>query len=213
MAVKVQQGVLEGSDGSAALAWSVAQAPKSQDSPNGDGYLLTRDGDRIMLAVVDGVGSGRDAHAAAEVCLRALRTEGGHEPGPVFDRCHKALEGTRGAALALISVDLATARLVWAAVGDIDGCVFRGQDGKSVASMVQKAGTLGHHYSGIHLQDHALLPGDLVAVSSDGVSRRYRDQLPDMVSPGQFAESCLGTFGRANDDRTFAVLSFQKGGA
>lgn len=207
--MRVEEGRVEGRVAEACLDWSVVQASKSEEGPNGDGYLLKRNEDCVLFAVADGVGSGRAARNAAAICLETLVACPRGDLTQKFERCHAALAGTRGAALALLKIDLLDAHLTWAAVGDIDGCVFRGQIRRSVASLVQRGGTLGHHYVGFHAQDHRLQHGDMIAICSDGISRRYRDEPPAGVRGTEFAAACLEKFGRRNDDRTFAALSLK----
>ncbi len=192
------------------MLWAVAEAPKQDDQPSGDGFLLMRDQNRVIFAVADGAGSGLQAREASSRCLDVLTKSNIHDLGQLFETCHQQLIGTRGAALAVALVDLDQQSLEWAALGDIDGVVFPlPSEAAPVISVIQRPGTLGHSEPRISPQRHRLEPGQVVALSTDGVSRTYRDHRPDTIAPTDFASSRLERYGRNGDDRTFAAFTLQ----
>ena len=212
MALSVRQGEVTVTGSANCLHWAVADAPRESHQPSGDGFLVMRKDQKAILAVADGAGSGRLARDATNRCLQALsecRTLDFHQ---VFDLCHRRLQGTRGAALALVIVDVAQMMLEWAALGDIDGLILSGPDERGpTVSMIQRPGTLGHTNPGVSPQRHPLGSGQLVCLTTDGVSRTYRDAPPLAAAPADLAPLLLETFGRDGDDRTVAVLMIGEG--
>ena len=209
--MNLESGEIRARGAAARLTWAVAMVPKVPGGPCGDGFILLRDGDRVVFALADGAGSGPIAKAASDACLDEVGKTGLADLHVLFERCHRRLIGSRGAALALAIIDLAEGRLDWAALGDIDGAVFPelGSE-RPLISAIQRGGTLGHGMPDIHPQHHDLGPGQMVALSTDGVSRRYRDQRRVDTAPDAFAASCIARFGRDGDDRTFAALSLER---
>ena len=179
------------------IEWSVATRAKV-DGFNGDGYLLNRDERRLFAYVVDGIGSGREAQAAAAATVDELRGNDFSSMEQRFNAVHQSLKGRRGAALGAAEIDLTSGALNWSAVGDIDGLIIRRDT--STESMVQKGGTLGLGFSGLHVMSTGVGLGDMIVMTSDGVSRRFRDDLPQTRDVHVFASSVLEAYGRPNDD-------------
>ena len=207
MVVIVESGEISALSSEACLQWAVATAPKQREAACGDGYLLLREGDRILIAVADGAGSGLLAKAASDACLDEVSKARTMSLPQLFESCHRRLVGTRGAALAVVTIDLGSAEMEWAALGDIDGVVYPA-DGRSDAliSAIQRGGTLGHGVPDIYSQRHGLQPGQVVALSTDGVSRKHRESRPLGAAPVEFARANLEKYGREGDDRTLAVF-------
>lgn len=190
----------------AVLDWAVAIRSKGGAPHCGDGFLLQRDAGVIMAAVVDGTGSGVAARDAATACLAALENIGIAPIDRCFDAAHDALRNTRGAALAIALLDLDRAQLDWAAVGEVDGVLFRAPPEKGRESVMQRGGTMGLQYGGIHRQKHPMGRGDLLMLTSDGVSGRHRDAITTIGTADQSADLCMRRFGRSDDDAIVLAL-------
>ena len=194
-----------------ALGWAVARQPKLAEGRSGDGYLIRRTGAHVMIAVTDGTGSGPEAADAADICLSAVGKTAGHSIRGCFDDCHAALRGSRGAALGVALVDLGAARVTWAAVGDIDGLLLCPRDRGEVRrhTIFQRGGTLGVLNPGIHPQCHQLAGGEVILMTTDGVSRRYRDSIRPVPPMRRIAADTLARFGKPNDDGLVLALGIE----
>lgn len=213
MASHLTDGVIHATTRAASLHWCIAQATKTDGALNGDGYLLKRDEDTLLFALADGVGSGQLAHDASSACLRILAASDDMDLPSLFETCHTQLTSTRGAALGLVKFFLGQGFLEWAAVGDIEGCIYPTEPTISrTISMMQRGGTLGHYFTGITPQQHAWPPTSMLALCTDGVSRSFRERHPNDQAPREFADSCFNDFGRDNDDRTLATFSWTQEG-
>lgn len=186
-----------------AVAWSVAQKSKVSGH-NGDGYLLLREGSEVRAYVIDGMGSGPEAHRAADAGLRAAAGFQGRGLAEVFQNVHAALKEVRGAALAGLWLDLKRMRMVWAAVGDIDGLVLR--QGLTHDSLIQKGGTLGLSFQPPRPTEVGLKGGDVILLTTDGIRRSYRTDLPSGYTPQDYAGHVLQTHGRSSDDSLVMAL-------
>jgi phosphoserine phosphatase RsbX len=183
------------------LSWAVLAYAKHHDQPCGDGYAIRRNDDRILFAVADGAGSGTAAAQVAELCLSSLEGSQGTIESD-FRRCHAALQGGRGAAMALVAVSTETGVITWASVGDVDGLLLRNVAGrrKEKAAITQIGGTLGITFNGVAPQSHRLLPGDLLVLTTDGVLRDFAQKTTLNHSAERSAQRILQDFSRPNDD-------------
>lgn len=192
------------------LSWSVSAAAKRRGEATGDGYLIARTEGRMLIAVVDGSGSGDGAARAAQECLEELTASLCLALAEVFQACHRRLRGTRGAALALAEIAFSDPILLtWASVGDVDGQLMRAAapGRKKQIGLVQSRGTLGFTYDPVHPQSHPLAVGDMILMTTDGISRKYRDQGIAPQSPADLTRSTLARFGRDEDDKLALALA------
>ncbi len=180
-----------------AVAWSVACRSKC-GAHCGDGYTLMQHGRQVYAWVIDGLGSGLLAQKDADTGLQAVQSEMEAGLARTFDFAHSALKQGRGAAMAGVTIDLARGVLTWAAVGDVDGVVLH--RGEVAASLIQKSGTLGLNYPGPSLTQVQLEAGDVILLSTDGISRRYRTDLPSQQPIEGYSQKILHQYGKVNDD-------------
>jgi anti-sigma regulatory factor (Ser/Thr protein kinase) len=126
-------------------------------------------GGRIVVA--DGLGHGPLAREAA---LAALRATGESPPGAAraLEDAHRAARGTRGAAVAVVEVDLATQEIRFAGFGNVAG-VLLDPDPEHVQSMVSLSGTAGQGKLKPREFTYLFARGTLLVVSSDGLSSEW----------------------------------------
>ena len=188
--------------------WAAAYKSKVDGSPCGDGYLVQETDTGVKLVVVDGAGSGVGAAEASARCLRHLAADASVSLPKLFDGAHKACQGSHGAALAIATVDPLASKMVWAAVGDIEGLLLNITDGRPSKreAIVQRGGTLGHHLPTIIPQTHRLEGGDVIIMSSDGIRHAHRDAIVTTKSAENLATDTLDTYGRESDDAMVLVV-------
>jgi hypothetical protein len=164
------------------VAVGAASRPYPGEALNGDAWQIDWHGDRCRITVIDGLGHGPDAALAATLARDALMRAPELLPLDGLRVCHRALAGTRGAAISVASIDLAAVQLTYAGVGNVMGHLW--QDGRRE----QLVG-----YPGIH---------------TDGISARFRFEALEEkhpVDPHRLAEHILTGWGRSNDDATVVV--------
>jgi anti-sigma regulatory factor (Ser/Thr protein kinase) len=107
---------------------------------NGDGWAVTHDDGSCAAVVVDGLGHGPAAHRAAQAGLATFDTLNGSDVGGWLHGAHTAMRPTRGGVAAVARIDLATRRLWFAGVGNVQGkLIARGQ----TIGLVSQPGILG----------------------------------------------------------------------
>lgn len=87
------------------LEWDVAQRTLTGQKKSGDAYLVKSLADGVLIAVVDGLGHGEEAAAAAKIAVDILEASAPHDLMSLFERSHEALRKSRGVVMSLALVD------------------------------------------------------------------------------------------------------------
>ncbi len=73
---------------------------------SGDSHMIKSLKNGILIAVVDGLGHGYEAAAAAKIAIETLDTSADEQIIAMVRRCHEALKGTRGVVMSIAFLDL-----------------------------------------------------------------------------------------------------------
>src|SRR5207245_2030712 len=88
-------------DTSSLLEWGVATLTLAGQLESGDLHLVREVGGGVLVAVVDGLGHGEEAAAAARLAVTTLDQFAPEPIASLVQRCHEALRGTRGAVMSV----------------------------------------------------------------------------------------------------------------
>jgi anti-sigma regulatory factor (Ser/Thr protein kinase) len=132
----------------------------------GDAWAFSKRQDGLNLIVADGLGHGPLAARASAEAIAAFRRSGEMAPTAVLQEVHRALRGTRGAAVAVASVDQAGSKVRYAGIGNIGG-VLAGV-GKPLL-MISHNGTAGYHSPRLQEFSYPLPEEALIVLHSDGL--------------------------------------------
>jgi anti-sigma regulatory factor (Ser/Thr protein kinase) len=186
--------------------------PKAGEVACGDGWALLRHGALHTVLVVDGLGHGVDAAAAANAAIDiALRHADGLSAAELIARLHAGLRATRGAAGAAVVVDLSQASGTLCGIGNI--CVAVRHAG-TTRKLVSHNGILGHQGHRLQEFPFAFPPGALLIAHSDGLDTRWRaEDYPGLENahPGLIAGILYRDHNRGRDDATALVLRNEAG--
>lgn len=173
----------------------------------GDSWVIAERGAEMTLLVVDGLGHGPFAAAAARLATEAFGANSEESPAESMTRLHRALNGSRGAAAASCSLPVADAQVQYAGVGNICGSLVAAQ---STRGMVSHNGTLGVKLLRIQQFAYDWAPGASIVMHSDGLSHRW-SAAPhgDLVRrhPAIIAAVLYRDFRRERDDATVVVVN------
>src|SRR2546430_6095013 len=128
------------------VEWGVAQITFEGQTVSGDLHLVKSFADGVLAAVVDGLGHGVEAAAAAQVAVATLEANA-HEPAiTLLERCHQALIPTRGAAISLASFNATYGTITWLGVGNVEGVLLRADKNAATAqaTIMLFSGVAGH---------------------------------------------------------------------
>ena len=184
------------------LIFGGVQLPKAGESVCGDAWGVLRENNRTTFIVADGLGHGVLAHDASDQARDILRRSSGMTPQFLLERIHRALRGTRGAAVAIAQVVDGEAEVRFAGVGNISSCIVVGQD---VRHMVSHNGTAGQQVRQIQEFRYGYPTGSTLLMYSDGLTSHWRlDAYPGIQvrHPALLACALYRDSSRGRDDVT-----------
>src|SRR5262245_33344918 len=127
------------------VEWWAASRALRGERESGDRFLVAVLPTGTLFAVVDGIGHGHGAAAAADVGLRVLREPAAEPLSQLVGLCHEALRDTRGVVASVAHFDDDRHALTWIGVGNVEGVVLRpGTNGaRTQARLLTGRGVLG----------------------------------------------------------------------
>ena len=182
-----------------------ASRPYPGETANGDAWTVQRHGGACRIAVIDGLGHGPAAAAAAQGALDVLAAHPALPPSEAVQACHHALRGTRGAVISIAAIDLDAGQLTYAGVGNVEAQL---RQGGRTERLIAYRGIVGVTLPTVRSFVAALEREWLLLLHTDGVSARFAvESLPEFANPepGRLAEAVLAGWGRATDDATVIV--------
>ncbi|MEW2548278.1 SpoIIE family protein phosphatase [Streptomyces sp. NPDC047002] len=134
----------------------------------------------VVAMMCDGLGHGPQAARAANAAREAFRDSPHTQPARILDDLHRALRGTRGAAVAVAAVDLAAGRVDFCGVGNVSTVLVR-DDRRT--SLLSAPGIVGHHLPRMRPFTAPFPAGSVLVLHTDGLSDRWEPR----AFPGLFA--------------------------
>jgi phosphoserine phosphatase RsbX len=180
------------------------------EQASGDAHVVLARPTGSLIAVVDGIGHGVDAHLAAEAAARAITRYQASGAIALIRRCHEALIGTRGVVMSIAIVDRIDDTLTWIGVGNVSG-VLRRRDQMAAPrheEMLARGGVVGLQLPPLQASVIAISPGDVIVMATDGVRHGFSDAFSTRESPSLVAKRILGEHGRDTDDALVLVARY-----
>ena len=172
----------------------------------GDAWGWTMRDDRLAIMVADGLGHGLSAHDAADAAIEVFYRNHEQSPSRVISDVHAALRSTRGAAVAVVTVDTDRGLAIFCGVGNVAGVVLSADGSRH--GMISQNGTAGHMASRIHEFSYALSARSTIVLFSDGLTSHW-DLAPypglSTRHPSIIAGVLYRDFSRRRDDVTVVV--------
>ncbi|GBE64159.1 stage II sporulation protein E [Mycobacterium sp. MFM001] len=187
------------------LEWAAASRPRPGEQVCGDHAIAVAvDGTAALIGVLDGLGHGEDA-ATAALCGVSVLQDARAEPLEVLVQlCHRALSGTRGAAMTLARIDFGgTDTLRWIGIGNVSAnLVAKHPAGVEVRSSARlSGGIVGYRLpDAIAPQQVPIRPGDLLVIASDGIAEDHLDTVDFAAPTAVIAEQILSRHSKQTDD-------------
>ena len=189
-------------------AWSARQLGAAADEDGGPGA------DRSVLVMLcDGLGHGPMAAIAAQAAVSAFRESRLGTPAELVTEIHRALRGTRGAALAVARIDSVEGRIDLCGVGNVTTVVLE-REGRS--TLLSVPGIVGHQMPSLRTFGREFPPGSALVMHSDGLSDRWdANAMPGFPrhTPILMAAQLLREAGVRHDDASVVVARAPTAGA
>ena len=168
----------------------------------GDGWSYSLSRNLVRICVVDGLGHGLAASRAASVALSTFAENPLISTEERMQCMHSALRTTRGAAVALIDIDLERQIISFMGVGNIAGQVI---DGETRRHFVSQPGTVGLEIFRTQEFQYPWTRQSVILLHSDGITSRFRtDEYRGLISrhPSVISGVLYRDFQRGRDDVT-----------
>lgn len=180
--------------------------PMAHQSCCGDFWRLLPQPGRIALAVADGVGHGALAAHAAEEAVRVFEEKVDLAPAETIQAMQGPLKSTRGASVAVATLDFEKGILQYAAVGNIAGAIISAE---STRGLISHSGTVGHELHRVQEFTYPWSRDSLLVMHSDGLRTRWNlEAYPGLRlrHPALIAGVLYQDFERGRDDVTVVAL-------
>jgi anti-sigma regulatory factor (Ser/Thr protein kinase) len=190
----------------AAMEVGAVSLPAAGEAVCGDGWAVSLSPGRSVAMVVDGLGHGAPAAAAAAEAVGVFARVNAKRPGEILDALHGALRPTRGAAVSVAQIDLQRRQLTFAGIGNVGGTVL-GRD--AVKNMVSFGGIVGHEYRRAREFEYAWPAGAVLVMHSDGLQSQWKlEAYPGLSErhPALIAGILYRDYTRGRDDVTVLAI-------
>jgi len=190
------------------LVWGWAGS--ALESESGDLHVVAPFQGGALVALIDGLGHGPEAAAAARAAAPVLETCPGESVLILVQRCHEALRNTRGAVMNLASFRTVDSSLTWIGIGNIEGMLVH-RNGSRGEAINARSGVVGFQLPTLHARTVSVAPGDTLIMATDGIRRGFTEGLAIAHSPQELAESILARFASSSDDAHVVVARCLEG--
>src|SRR3954447_2129070 len=162
-----------------------------------------------LACLIDGLGHGPEAAAAAETCARVVREHAAAPAQELLERCHEALLESRGVVMTAAWFDLEQRRLSWTGVGNVDARLLRsGPELREEVALVF-GGVLGFRLPKVRAATMELLRGDVLVMITDGIEGAISPALAGRGGAQAMAERIFAMHGKGNDDALAVVVRYR----
>lgn len=184
----------------------VVCVPLQGEAECGDAWRIVVGPHRTSVLLVDGLGHGPGAAAAAAIATAMFPRSASDPPETMLREMSTAMRDSRGAAISVAVLDDATHLAQFGGVGNVDGRVLVNGE---TEYLVPQNGIIGHTLPVIRATSASWPAGASLVMHSDGISARWRaDTYPGLYAahPALIAGIIYRDFGRTRDDATVVVL-------
>jgi negative regulator of sigma-B (phosphoserine phosphatase) len=192
------------------IDWGVASRGLESQAESGDSHLVQSFPNGLLIAVVDGLGHGREAAVAAKKAVETLAAFAHESPLSLMNRCHKNLADTRGAVISLASFNPMKQTMTWMGVGSVETVLLRAdpQDPPASETLLLYSGVLGYQLPPLRAATIAVKPGDTLILATDGIQSGFSEMLPRKDSAQKIADYIMARYGKSTDDALVLVARY-----
>jgi hypothetical protein len=194
------------------LELGIASAARDGESECGDHGFVHQFAESTLVGVVDGLGHGHEACAAAHRAVAALAVGRLSSLVALVHRCHEALGGTRGAALSLASFNGTEDTMTWLGVGNVNGLLVRADPAAvpRTESVMTRGGIVGATLPQLRTTTLSMRRGDVVVFATDGVGPDYSKDMNTRQPARTIADRLLRAHRNRMDDSLVLVARYQR---
>ncbi len=198
-----------------AFSWGVVTRPAPQERLCGDGWRLAERNGELTLMLVDGLGHGPEAAAAADEAADVFDCDPFAPLPLMLQNAGVRMQGTRGGAMAAARIDGTSRILRFVGVGNI-AAHLRSRAAAEGRGLVSHNGIVGGAVRKIQEFEYACPVDGLLVLHSDGLQSRWDlERYAGLLArhPAVIAGVLYRDFTRGRDDVTVAVVRLSLAGS
>ena len=153
------------------VEWAATGTPIPGETSSGDGHLVVQGALRTLIAVMDGLGHGPEAHRATTAAIAAIAEIPDAPLRSLFKHCDGALRHTRGVVMTIASI-AGDGQMEWMGVGNVEAIVVRSAAPYRHEAVVTRGGVVGYRLPSLYLGGIQLDAGDVLVMATDGIPER-----------------------------------------
>jgi len=190
--------------------WGVATLALEGQSESGDMHMVRPLKDGALVAVVDGLGHGEEAAAAARIAVATLEAYAEEPPLSLLQRCHVALKGSRGVVMSIARFDAPRNSVTWLGVGNVEGVLHHADwsERSARASLITRGGIVGSEVPAVQAAVIPVGPGDTLVFATDGIATDFLSDVSAKEDPQRMADHILARYGKGTDDALVLVARY-----
>ena len=192
------------------IEYGVATMMLAGQTAAGDRHLVKPYADGVLVAVVDGLGHGAEAAAAADLAVRTLESHAGEPVVSLFNRCHDVLRCSRGAVMSIAAFSSRDGTMAWLGVGNVEGVLLRrAADAENrPEALLLRAGVLGKQLPPLIAAVVPVRQGDILLLASDGIRSEFAGDVMVTDRTQKIADRILASYGKGTDDALVLVTRY-----
>lgn len=167
------------------IEYAVASMTIPGQMESGDLHIVKETENTALIGVVDGLGHGSEAAAAAKLSVDVLNN---FTDGSIINAarlCHEKLKSTRGAVMALVSINSQDETVTWLSIGNVEGMILRVnlEANPVYENILMRSGVIGYRLPQLYASVVPISKGDILILSTDGISEDY---IPRVVADARY---------------------------
>jgi len=192
------------------VTWAVNNSLVPGQTFSGDQYVVCEIPEGALIGVVDGLGHGEEAAAAALTATAFLKQNATSDLVSLIRACHDRLKPTRGAVMSLAFFNSLENKLSWIGVGNVEGVVLGFNGEKHCKTLLMRSGVVGQQLPGLQVATIEVQTGDTLILATDGIREGFVSTIHNDASPKDLAERILSRHSKGSDDALVLVARYEK---
>jgi negative regulator of sigma-B (phosphoserine phosphatase) len=192
------------------IEWDVAQLTLPGEEKSGDCYWVKPFGTSVLVVVIDGLGHGEEAAAAAKIAVDVLEANARDDVIALFKRSHEALRRSRGVVMSMALLNGLEGTMTWMGVGNVEGLLARANTDikPQKESLLIRAGVLGGLLPTLDASIIPIMPGDTLVFATDGIRSGFDEEINSHDPPKEIAANIMSKFSKNSDDALVLVARY-----
>ena len=177
---------------------------------SGDKHVIIQSSHGALVAVIDGLGHGEDAAAAARIAAETLQENDSLSVIPLFRMCHQKLRDTRGVVMSIATFDPIESTVTWLGVGNVEGVLLHRDSHGTVSQelLSLRGGVVGDRLPNLIASILPVSRGDTLVFATDGIRNDFVSGMTVGDSVQRTAENILAHHARGTDDALVLVVRY-----